>query len=212
MRITSSITPMYDGIYDIYLSNDNIRLKDCFPNNYDEVQMKKISIKVYDDDADEEGIFVAYMELHLMYVSDELIDLADAQNTDLGSAMTQLHLVSKHLDTEDEDYGTTYGYIHVLYIKPEYRQKGISSFLLNNLADILDIYHGIMNLSMVATCKHITDITVDEENDVVHVGYSDRMEAEDVEKLKIMGTNLTRNGFDLCTKSNNNWYYRRYDK
>lgn len=217
MRIRSEITPLYDAeYYDCKLSTDNIKDLEYSPDNYDEIKLRKAKIKVYDDKVDldtgdEEEIFVAYMEVYLMEVTDEFVDVADAYSGDLCDAMEKLYLVSKHLDTEDEDYGTTYGYIHVLYVNPKYRKRGISSFLLRNLSEILATHHNIENLFMVAIYKHITDIHIDTECDEVHVEFSNRMEKEDIKKLEVMTKNLISNGFELCTKSNNDWYYRRYN-
>ena len=217
MRIRSIITPLYDAeYYDYKLSTDNIKDLEYSPDNYDEVKLRKVEIKVYDDKVDldtgnEEEIFAAYMEVYLMEVTDEFVDVADAYSGDLGGAMERLYLVSKHLDMEGEDYGTTYGYIHVLYVNPEYRKKGISSFLLKNLSEILNIHHNIEYLSMVAIYKHITDIHIDTKYDEVQVGFSNRMEEDDVKKLEVMTKNLISNGFELCSKSNNDWYYRRYN-
>lgn len=175
--------------------------------------MQKVKIKVYDNDINTEdmkNVLVAYLEVYLMKVTDDIVELANKNSTELNDAILKLYLTSRHLGTEINDKGKTYGYIHALYVAHNYERKGISSFLLDNLSLILNLYHNISDLTMIAVCNRPKDIGTD-INHNIHILYNSRSYADDIMRVREMTNIVKEMGFTLCTNSDDRWYFRRYN-
>lgn len=194
-------------------SNDNLifDLAGCEINGIEDESIEIISIDVkeynYESDTKRD---VAYIELQLFdeQLSDrDLLIIADECSQDVTNSM------SAYIDSKfrreyealniNEMYQSSFsGVLHTFYVVPEYRNRGLFSSIINNMADILYknrryILHHLMAYPRPFSIQTGSDIPSDREYDDSNIVMKEHMTNQ-----------LIKNEFVAINDSN--YYIREY--
>lgn len=173
----------------------------------DNPDIRDVTFRVWND----RDAMTAFLHIRLVMADDlwEAVELADQVDQELYDGIV---VVTKFCRDEGIEKGT-FGYIHTLYVLPEYRQLGLGSTLLKQLPGLLYMWFDI-KLVAASVKPAITDVIV-KDNYVSTSPKMDPLSEDDEKLLGIMKKNLEVCGFiptNYASFSNDQHWCKIYKK